>query len=52
MESRDGRWIAVTGETSNSVSIIDATRRKVVDNLLVDLRPRAAVFSPDGDLAR
>ena len=45
---RTGRWVAVTAETSNSVSLIDQARNKVVDNLLVDLRPRAAAFSPDG----
>ena len=49
--SPDGRWVYVTSETSNSVSIIDVRTNKVVANLLVDLRPRAVAFTPDGSRA-
>src|SRR5204862_570562 len=43
-----GRWLYVTAETSNSVSVIDTKTDSVVSNILVDVRPRAAAWSPDG----
>ena len=33
MASPDGRWIYVTGETSNTVSVIDGRRYKVIETI-------------------
>jgi PQQ-dependent catabolism-associated beta-propeller protein len=44
-----GKTIFVTGETSNTVSVIE--RLEVVANILVDARPRYAIFTPDGRYA-
>ena len=49
--SPDGRWVYVTAETSNTVSVIDTPCTQVVASFLVDPRPRAAAFSPDGKRA-
>ena len=38
--SPDGRWVYVTGETSNTISVIDMRTEKVVTTFLVDARPR------------
>src|SRR5256885_8861907 len=46
--SPSGRWVYVTAETSNSVSVIDTRKKSVVSNFLVDVRPRAAAWAPDG----
>src|SRR5437867_825461 len=46
--SPDGRWVYVTAETSNSVSVLDTKRNAVLSNFLVDVRPRAAAWAPDG----
>ena len=37
--SPDGRWVYVTAETSNTVSVIDTRLGKVVASFLVDVRP-------------
>ena len=39
--SPDDRWVYVTAETSNNVSVIDTTTQQVVASFLVDPRPRA-----------
>src|ERR1044071_537018 len=45
--SPDRRWVYVTAETSNTVSVIDTARRTVAASFLVDPRPRSAALSPD-----
>lgn len=42
--SPDGRWVYVTAETSNTVSVIDTRASQVVASFLVDPRPRAAAL--------
>jgi len=46
--SHDGRWVYVTGESSNTITVIDAKAAKVAANILVDTRPRGIVFTRDG----
>jgi PQQ-dependent catabolism-associated beta-propeller protein len=46
--SPDGRWVVSTSETTNMAHWIDPARLDVVDNTLVDPRPRAARFTADG----
>jgi PQQ-dependent catabolism-associated beta-propeller protein len=46
--SPDGKWVVSTSETTNMVHWIDPTALEVVDNTLVDPRPRAAAFTADG----
>jgi PQQ-dependent catabolism-associated beta-propeller protein len=45
--SPDGRWAVNTSETTNMVHWIDTRTRKLVDNTLVDQRPRYARFTVD-----
>ena len=49
--SPDGRWIYVTGETSNTGSVIDVAAERVVATFLVDARPRDVAFSHDARYA-
>lgn len=49
--SPDGRWVYVTAETSNTVSVIDTQSNDVVATFLVGARPRDSAFSPDGSRA-
>jgi YVTN family beta-propeller protein len=44
----DGRWVLVTNESDNSVSIIDAASLKIVKSVPVGKRPRDVAFTPDG----
>jgi YVTN family beta-propeller protein len=44
-------WVYVTGESSNTVSVIDVAAERVVSTFLVDSDPRAVAFSPDGRFA-
>jgi YVTN family beta-propeller protein len=47
--SRDGRWVAVAVEDTNSVALVDAAARTLVADIPVQGRnPEHAVFSPDG----
>ena len=46
--SPDGRWVLVTNESDNSVSIIDTRTLKVVKSVQVGKRPRDVAFTPDG----
>jgi PQQ-dependent catabolism-associated beta-propeller protein len=46
--SPDGRLLVNTSETTNMAHFIDTTTFKILDNVLVDARPRFAEFSPDG----
>src|SRR3712207_8672781 len=46
--SPDGRLVVCTSETTSMVHVIDAATYQVIDNVLIDTRPRAAAFSPDG----
>src|SRR5207245_257032 len=43
----DGKWVYVTGETSNTISVIDARSNRVVNNVFVDARPRGVLFGRD-----
>lgn len=45
--SHDGRWAIVTSETTNMAHWIDTHSQALVDNTLVDARPRDAEFSFD-----
>jgi len=45
--SHDGKWAIVTSETTNMAHWIDTTTHKVIDNTLVDQRPRDAEFTLD-----
>jgi PQQ-dependent catabolism-associated beta-propeller protein len=45
--SPDGRWAVNTSETTNMVHWIDAKTHELVDNTLVDQRPRHVEFEPD-----
>jgi len=46
--SPDGRLVVCTSETTSMVHVIDAASLDLIDNVLVDTRPRATQFSPDG----
>ena len=46
--SPDGRVVVNTSETTSMVHFIDAATNELVDNVLVDTRPRVARFSADG----
>ena len=46
--SPDGKTIVNTSETTNMAHFIDYDTRKVVANVLVDPRPRVALFKHDG----
>jgi YVTN family beta-propeller protein len=49
--SADGRWVLVTSEGDNSVSIIDAHSHVVRRTVAVGARPRDLAFAPDGHSA-
>ena len=44
----DGRWVLVTNESDNSVSVIDTGTLKIVKSVQVGKRPRDVAFTPDG----
>ena len=46
--SPDGKYLVNTSETTNMAHVIDTAERKVVANILVDSRPRRAVWTADG----
>jgi PQQ-dependent catabolism-associated beta-propeller protein len=46
--SPDGRIVVNTSETTNMAHFIDVETREVVANVLVDSRPRRAVWTTDG----
>jgi DNA-binding beta-propeller fold protein YncE len=46
--SPDGTLVVCTSETTSMAHFIDAGTYEVVDNVLVDTRPRVAAFTPDG----
>jgi PQQ-dependent catabolism-associated beta-propeller protein len=46
--SPDGAVLVNTSETTNMAHFIDARTFKPIDNVLVDKRPRYAIFSRDG----
>jgi YVTN family beta-propeller protein len=46
--SPDGRWVYVTAETSNTVSVLDTATNEVAATFMVGPRPRDSAFSPDG----
>jgi PQQ-dependent catabolism-associated beta-propeller protein len=48
--SPDGRWAVNTSETTNMLHWIDTTSHELVDNTLVDQRPRHVEFSHDSSL--
>lgn len=47
--SPNGRWVVSTSETTNMAHWIDPQSLTVIDNTLVDPRPRACSFSKDSD---
>jgi PQQ-dependent catabolism-associated beta-propeller protein len=46
--SPDGKYLVNTSETTNMAHVIDTAKRQVVANVLVDSRPRRAVWTDDG----
>jgi PQQ-dependent catabolism-associated beta-propeller protein len=46
--SPDGKYLVNTSETTNMAHVIDTARHEVVANILVDSRPRRAVWTNDG----
>jgi len=46
--SPDGKYLVNTSETTNMAHVIDTAKREVVANVLVDSRPRRAVWTADG----
>ena len=46
--SPDGKVLVNTSETTNMAHFIDTTTHKTFDNVLVDSRPRVAMFNSDG----
>jgi PQQ-dependent catabolism-associated beta-propeller protein len=46
--SPDGSVMVNTSETTNMAHFIDTETHEIVDNVLVDSRPRFAEFTPDG----
>jgi PQQ-dependent catabolism-associated beta-propeller protein len=46
--SPDGRFLVNTSETTNMAHFIDTQTYEVVENVLVDARPRIAEFTADG----
>src|SRR5205085_5172657 len=46
--SPDGKYLINTSETTNMAHVIDTATRQVVANILVDSRPRRAVWTADG----
>ena len=47
--SPDGKVLVNTSETTNMAHFIDTTTHKTFDNVLVDSRPRVAMFNSTGD---
>jgi YVTN family beta-propeller protein len=47
----DGRYVLITNESDNSVSIIDTGTLKIVKSVPVGKRPRDIAFAPDGRTA-
>jgi len=45
--SHNGEWAIVTSETTNMAHWIDTREQKLIDNTLVDQRPRDAEFTSD-----
>jgi YVTN family beta-propeller protein len=45
--SHDGKWVVNTSETTNMAHFIKADTHEIVDNVLVDQRPRFAEFTSD-----
>ncbi|MDV3243294.1 MAG: PQQ-dependent catabolism-associated beta-propeller protein, partial [Methylocaldum sp.] len=45
--SPDGKWVVSTSETTNMAHWIDRSSLDIVDNTLVDPRPRACAFTDD-----
>ena len=48
--SPDGKIVVATSETTNMVHWIDVETNTVIDNTLVDARPRHAEFTEDGSI--
>jgi PQQ-dependent catabolism-associated beta-propeller protein len=46
--SPDGKLLVNTSETTNMAHFIDTTTHTIIDNVLVDARPRVAEFTSDG----
>ena len=46
--SPDGKVLVNTSETTNMAHFIDTETHKTFDNVLVDNRPRVAMFNKDG----
>lgn len=46
--SADGKVLVNTSETSNMAHFIDTETMEIFDNVVVDTRPRVAMFSADG----
>ena len=46
--SPDGKWAVNTSETTNMLHWIDTSTQQLVDNTLVDQRPRHVEFDKDG----
>jgi PQQ-dependent catabolism-associated beta-propeller protein len=46
--SADGRIALATSETTSMVHVIDAAKMTLIDNFLVDTRPRWVQMAPDG----
>ncbi|NOQ77037.1 MAG: PQQ-dependent catabolism-associated beta-propeller protein, partial [Methylococcaceae bacterium] len=45
--SSDNKWVVSASETTNMIHWIDVNTNQIVDNTLVDARPRAANFTAD-----
>lgn len=46
--SPDGSWLVTANETSNSVSLVSVTDRKVLDELFIGEHPAFVALCPDG----
>lgn len=49
--SPDGSRVIITSESTNMLHVISVPEYKIINNILVDARPRAATFNHDGSLA-
>ncbi len=49
--SPDGKVLVNTSETTNMAHFIDTETHKTFDNVLVDSRPRIAMFNSRGELS-
>ena len=45
--SHDGKWVVNTSETTNMAHFIDTDTHEIIDNVLVDQRPRFAEWTSD-----